>query len=109
MADANFDFLASFIHQLLDDAGFAEMSEEVRKQFVPQFTMEAERRLGLALLPLLKDKQMEELMKITNDKKSTPETYAAFWQKAVPDFQDVVDKTMQGFAAEFKKTLSGLK
>jgi hypothetical protein len=101
-----FDLLESFIHTVLDEAGFESLSEATRGQFVPMFVAEAERRLGLALLPLLNDNQAEQLADLANNEKTTAEDLANFWQQNVPNFQTVVEQTLAAFAEEFKKTLA---
>ena len=104
-----FDFLESFIHNVLDEAGFENLSEATRNQFVPMFVAEAERRLGLALLPLLTDKQASELADLANNDKTTAEDLANFWQQNVPNFQTVVEETLTAFAEEFKQTLAAVQ
>jgi hypothetical protein len=103
-----FDFLETFIHKVLDDAGFESMTETTRAQFVPMFVAEAERRLGLALLPMLNDAQAKQLAELANDGNTTPENLAQFWQESIPDFTNVVQATLDQFAQEFKKTLAGV-
>lgn len=102
-----FDFLESFIHGVLDEAGFESLSEETRSQFVPMFVAEAERRLGMALLPLLSESQAKQLVELA-DENGSAEELAAFWQTSVPDFQQIVQQTLSVFAQEFKKTLAGI-
>ncbi len=104
---SQFDFLESFIHKVLDDAGFENMTEATRAQFVPMFVAEAERRLGMALLPLLSDAQAKELAELAN-KNTSSENLANFWQHNVPNFEQVVGQTLNQFAQEFKKTLAGV-
>ena len=99
--NAQFDFLKDFIQQLFDDSGFASLSEEARKQYVPMFTAEAERRVGLVLLPKLNAQQSEELIQITEGD-ATPEQLREFWRASVPDFDSVVESTLADFAIEFK-------
>lgn len=101
-ANSQFDFLKDFIEQLFDDSGFAGISEDARKQFVPQFTAEAERRIGLALMPMLNEKQSEELIAIVEDRGADNEALSDFWHRAIPNFDAVVEETLRNFANEFK-------
>ena len=103
-----FDFLESFIHSMLDEAGFAEMTEATRNQFVPMFTAEAERRLGLALLPLLNDAQLKNLADLTANEAIDENEMLRFWESSIPDFRKVVQSTLTNFAAEFKKNLAAI-
>lgn len=104
-----FDFLDSQIQKLLDDNGFAEMSEAVRNEYVPQLIAEAQRRLGLAVLPLLSEQSAEELAGILESDSVTAEMLQDFWTRAVPNFEAVVDTTLHSFASEFKNILASLK
>lgn len=103
-----FDFLHSYINTLLDESGFEEMSEETRNQYIPMFVAEAERRLGIALLPMLSAEQTEELANKGKDENITAEALADFWAQAIPDFKKIVEKTLTEFAVEFKKTLKNV-
>jgi hypothetical protein len=105
---APFDFLRSYVEKVLDDSGFANMPEETRAQYVPQFVAEAERRLGLALLPKLNEASAKELAALGSSESVTSEALQQFWQNNVPDFSDVVQKTLADFAGEMKSTLAGL-
>ncbi len=104
MASENtqFDFLKDFIEQLFDDSGFAGLSEDARKQYIPQFTAEAERRIGLVLMPMLDAAQSEELIGIIEDQNADQAEFVAFWHRAIPRFDAIVEETLRDFANEFK-------
>ena len=103
-----FDFLESFIHNVLDEAGFQEMTEATRAQFVPMFVAEAERRPGLALLRLLNDEQIKALADLAKNDEIDQKMMADFWIESVPNFEEVVQNTLEAFAEEFKKTLASV-
>ncbi|MEK7680998.1 MAG: DUF5663 domain-containing protein [Patescibacteria group bacterium] len=105
MAEYKFDFLRSFVDKLLDETGFAEMSEATRAKYVPMFIAEAERRLGMALLPLLGEENIDELMQLT-DQDAPTEKMLEFWKSKVPNFESEVNKVLQSFIIEFKQTLA---
>ena len=99
-----FDFLHSFIEQLFDENGLAGLTESARAEFVPMFVAEAQRRLGLALMPRLTEKQASELLAL-NGGAGSEEKLQAFWRRAVPDFDQLAEHTLTKFTDEFKKTL----
>lgn len=103
-SNVSFDFLSSFIEQLLDGAGFDTLSERTRQQYIPQFVAEAERRLGLAVIPLLTEESVKELTTLVEGSPSAKELNN-FWKQAVPKFDEVVKHTLNNFAEEMKKTL----
>lgn len=105
---APFDFLRTYIETLLDQSGFAEVSEAARAQYVPQFVAEAERRLGLALLPKLSEGAAKELVKLAEAEDTTPDALQEFWQTNVSDFSAIVEKTLADFANELKNVVKNL-
>lgn len=111
MADTlepSFDFLSTFIEQLFDSEGFASLDEITRQQYIPQFVAEAERRLGLALMPLINDASVEELAKLVEGSPTGAELND-FWKRSVPEFDDVVKVTLNNFAKEMKDTLGTIR
>lgn len=108
-SDAQFDFLRAYIERLLDDNGFAAVKEDVRAQYIPQFVGEAQRRLGLAVLPLLDKKAADALAALLEDPNMTQEDIQAFWKTNVPNFESVVQKTLMDFAEELKGVLAQIR
>ncbi len=104
--DVKFDFLRSFIEGAIEDAGIESLSEETKDQYVPQFVAEAERRIGLALIPKLEESSADELKGLFEVENPDQETVQNFWKTHVPDFDQVVKKTLEDFAVELKQTLS---
>lgn len=106
MEDTQFDFLKMYIEKVLDDAGFDKMTEETRAQYVPQFMAEAQRRVGLALMPHLSADATDDLEKILKNNTLSSQTMQEFWKKHVPDFDAILQKTLSDFAVELKQTLA---
>lgn len=105
---SQFDFLKQFIEHALDEAGFDTLTEETRGQYVPQFVAEAERRIGLALIPKLTESSATELQQLLEKDDLTPEEIRNFWTHNIPDFEVVVGDTLKSFARELKDTLANL-
>lgn len=105
-AEVQFDFLKQFIEHALDEAGFDTLTEETRAQYVPQFVAEAERRIGLALIPQLTEASAKELEQLMKKEELTAEEMRNFWTDNVTDFQGTVTGTLKDFALELKETLS---
>ncbi|MBI2437015.1 MAG: hypothetical protein HYV41_04730 [Candidatus Magasanikbacteria bacterium] len=106
MEDTQFDFLKLYIEKTLDEAGFDKMTEETRAQYVPQFVAEAERRIGLALMPRLPGEAAMELEQLLGKEDINPEEMQQFWKKYVPDFDEVLQKTLTDFAEELKEVVA---
>ncbi|EKE06817.1 MAG: hypothetical protein ACD_18C00267G0002 [uncultured bacterium] len=105
---AQFDFLKVFIEKTLDEAGFETLSEETRSEYVPQFVAEAERRLGLALIPKLSEESVKNLEKFLQQKDFSLEDLQQFWVDNIPDFQATVEQTLLDFKGELKDIVSTL-
>lgn len=106
MEEIKFDFLKLYIEKALDDAGFDKLTEETRAQYIPEFVDEAKRRIGLALLPLLEDDAADDLEKLLINEQITTQEVQQFWSSHVPNFNEVVQKTLVDFAQEMKDTLA---
>ncbi len=100
-----FDFLRSYVEELFAQTGFAKLTDQTKRQYIPQFAAEAERRLGLALLPHLDEAAARELVKLVESETVTPEKLKHFWQTNVPDFDAIVQKTLADFAVELQKVI----
>ena len=97
------DLVEQFVQELLNSDSFKDMTEETRNQYAPQLVAEAERRIGLAVLPTLDEEGAKEFVRIAENEKTNPEEMVQFLQTHVPDMGGVVQKTLQDFAKEFKK------
>ena len=94
-----FDFVQQRVLEMLKGEGYDQLSEDDQKAYLVQFTAEAERRLGLALLPHLTDQAATELEKVTNQD-PTPDQWYDFWNKNIPNFVELVNKTLEDFGKE---------
>lgn len=94
------NFLQEYMVQILEAHGFNKLSPEDQAGYLPQFMAEAERRLGLALMPELKSegavKEFSDLLR----QNTTAEQWHAFWTKNVPNFTDKIKGTLEEYAKE---------
>lgn len=105
MAALSYSFLEEFLLNALREHGFDKLSPTDQQAYFPQFMAELERRLGLTLVPYLQDDAAVEFDRLVKNE-TAPEAWAAFWQKNVPDFQAVVKKVLDQFAAEMSSAFS---
>ena len=91
--------LEQMVLDALKQNGFDKLRDEDQKAYFPQFMAEAERRLGIALAPHLKEDVSDEFKALLN-KDSSADEWFAFWDKNVPNFVDLVKETMANFAKE---------
>lgn len=103
-----FDFLSDYVLDILKQNGFEDLTPENQEEFLPQFTAEAQRRIGAALMPLLSEDAAEAMIKLGDDVNTSPEDWWNFWNKQVPDFKEVVNQALAGYTQDLKKVLSGL-
>jgi hypothetical protein len=100
---AQFNFLEEYLANVLKDFGLDKLKEEDRSGYLLQFRLQAERRLGTALAPLLTDASADDFARLMDNPDSTPQEWADFWHQAVPNFDAVVKQTLEEFVAEVKK------
>jgi hypothetical protein len=67
MADAQKNFLESYLLQVLNENGFDKLDDDAKKTFFPQFLAQAEQRLGAALLPLLNEESANKFVELTKN------------------------------------------
>ena len=101
MAQEN--FLVDFVEKALEQNGFTHLSQDAKKELIPQFVAQLQQRIGASLLPYLDAKTAEEFTEMLKDKKTTPSVMFAFWERAVPNYQEVVKKEMEIFLEDLKK------
>jgi len=104
-----FDFLHDYIIQVLADCGYNDLSEDLKRDYVPQFIAHAETRIGAELLPLLKESMAKDMANLLKSDRTAPEEWAKFWAKNVPNYQDIVQKVLTDFAVELKQILADVK
>jgi len=100
MADQK-NFLEVYLLQVLNENGFEKLDDDAKKTYFPQFMAQAEQRLGSALLPLLNEDSANQFVELTK-KNADPDTWFNFWHDHVPNFDEVVKKTLNEFATEIK-------
>lgn len=106
---ANFDFLQNYVEETLRQSGFGNLSEEMKKEFMPRFVAQAELRLGAALLPLLSESSAKEMSKMIDARENNPEEWLKFWQRNIKDFDNVAQKVLKDFAEEIKQMANDIK
>ncbi len=102
----SFNFLDGFIHQMFDESGFETMSEDARKQFLPSFVAEAERRLGFAYMNALDETQMKSFATLFEGEEIDQDAVKDFLEQHIPQYIDIAQKVLADFKDEFKKTLA---
>ena len=97
-----FDFLTAYVEKILADVGFIGISNENKKIFLPQFAAQVQARIGASVMPLLDEEAGEELVQMMEKEVVSENEWLSFWQRYVPNFQEVVDGVLQKFAEEMK-------
>ncbi|OGH88275.1 MAG: hypothetical protein A3J93_02025 [Candidatus Magasanikbacteria bacterium RIFOXYC2_FULL_42_28] len=95
--------IEEYVLEALKANGFEKMNDEAQATYFPQFVAHAEQRLGAALLPFMNEKSANEFAKLMKNSKIDPKVWWQFWEKNVPNFVEVVKKTLADFAVEVKQ------
>ena len=106
MTKSQQEFIEVFVDELLNAPEFANITDETRAEYKPQLVAEAERRIGLAVLPLLDEAGAEAFTRILQSEDPAPADMEEFLRTHVPNIDDVMQKTLKRFAEEFKKLSS---
>lgn len=91
--------LEEILLQVLKEKGFDKLSQADQDMYLAQFSAEADRRLSIALIPLLSEAGMEEHVEMLKNN-ATPEQWTGFWNKNIENFPVVVSKVLEDYAAE---------
>ena len=102
------DFMQLFVEQLLDQLGFAELSDESRQPYMVQFIAELERRIGLALEAELNETDITALNDLLASGEVSADQMTAFWQSRVPEYDSIVNDAMASFARDMQQTAASL-
>lgn len=97
--------LEQFVLDALMKHGWDKLKPEDQENFFPQFTAEAERRLGVVMVPYITDEAAADMDKMLKEE-TAPEAWFDFWQKHVPNFTEIVKKTMDDFASEMSTAIN---
>ena len=108
-ANPQFNFLYDYITNILSTCGYDNLSEDSKKEYLPQFVAHAESRIGAALLPKLNESAAKKMVKMIEEEKSTPEEWQDFWKESVPDYEDILKSTLNEFAEELKQIFVDIK
>jgi len=103
------NLLQVFIEEVLKQNGFGDLSEAARQELLPQYVVEAERRLGLALMPYLDEVAAKELTELAAQADTSPQKLWNFWQSHVPNFDQVIKTELNKFAEEMKLALKAAR
>jgi len=109
LPEQKFDFLRVYIERMLADNGLDKLSPTTRAQYVPQFRAEAELRLGEAIMPFLQQKNLDDLDKLLMNKKTTPDDVQKFWQDTVPNFDQIVARTLENYTKDVQEILAKIR
>lgn len=96
----NSNFIQDFIEKVLNEKGFSSLNEVQKQEILPRFTAEAERRIGIALMPELTVENAENLAKMLEDKNTNPEALWNFLNKNIIGLPNKIQSILKDFADE---------
>lgn len=89
---------------LADSLGLTKLPPAEREALGLRFLAEAEKRLGIAILPHLSAVDAARFSELLSFE-TTPETWQAFWKKAVPTLAPLEDGVLRDLEADFRHAL----
>lgn len=103
---AQFDFLTTYIEDLLTQVGLGALTDEQKKIYVPQFVSQVEERLGIELLPKLNRDHLAEFADLIERTGVTAEEWKTFWYGAIPNFDEEIKGILLQFAQEVRQIMT---
>lgn len=94
------DVIQDFVAEVLQNHGFNYLPADEQKQYLLQFSVEAERRIGIALRPKLTEKSAKEFEKLVDNPDSTPKEWNEFWETNLPGYTEIVKSVLHAYAEE---------
>ncbi len=108
MAQQPTDFLEKYILETLQKNGLDNLSETNKQIYLPQLMLQAQQRIGMALMAKLDEKNTEKFVKMMEQgDEYSWEQWQQFWKQAVPSYETVVRETLDTFGEECKAILTG--
>lgn len=109
MTDAVKEPMQAYVDTLMERAGFASLPADLRQEYSDKIVIEANRRVGLTLLPLLNETSLKAFQKLMASSDATPAEAMTFFEKNIPDFQSKVQLALEEFAGEFLASATNLR
>ena len=103
---SQFYFLKDYVEALLIKNGLGDITEQQKNIYVPQILGHLEERIGLEMLPKLSKTKITEFSKLLEKENVDPEEWKNFWYKAVPKFEEEIQKILESFAKRVKEILA---
>jgi len=100
--------LNSFITTLITKAGLGGVPESFRAKYIEQLSNQVQQRIGVAMIQRLPTTALDSFSALTAGDASAEEIRQLFAQH-VPDYEQVVQNTMQQFATEFLQDAAKLQ
>ncbi|MBP7992072.1 MAG: hypothetical protein KAZ30_00245 [Candidatus Magasanikbacteria bacterium] len=95
-------FLEEFAEKVLTDLGIDNLNDTERSEYLPGIVHNLEIRLGAALLPFVPTNASQEFQELT-DSDPTPQEWADFWKKHVPDYEVKAAQALEEFKQESRE------
>jgi hypothetical protein len=96
--------VAPFIRDLLKQAKLDTLPEEYLEEYTVRLESQLMERLGLVALQALPDSDLSHAEKLSE--KRDFEGLMQLFQKSIPDFSDLLGKTLNEFRDQFLKSVS---
>lgn len=103
------DFLRDFVLNLMDSVGLDSLDKDTKKRFVGQFTAQAERRIGIKLMPKLSDEDRKELAQMIEEGNTGGQEMNKFWSNKVDNYTDLVREALDEFAGEMREEMQKIR
>lgn len=99
------NYIYSYVEALLETPELIGLTPDQLEQIKPQITKLVEDRVGIVLLSLLPEDKRIGFSHLQNNPNTSAGDWRLFWQNSIPNFEQVIQKTLEDFAVEATQIL----
>lgn len=103
-------FIENFIEDMVRDAGFGKMPEEMKKVYAEKMEVSFMKRMGIEIMALLSDEDLKNFKKmIEKNPDWTNEEIFEFCRKHIDNLPEVLGRIMTDFRREYLRAAEELE
>ena len=106
---SNTNFIDEFLKNTIKQAFGENLPEEIEQEFVERLKLLLAKRIGIEMTKQLKDEDLKELAKLSEEKKLDLKKVLDFYKEKIPNFEEELVKIIKNFREEYLKLAQEMK
>ncbi|MBT4941509.1 MAG: hypothetical protein HOL80_01380 [Candidatus Magasanikbacteria bacterium] len=99
------DMAEALVLKIFADNNF-ELTDELKKEYVPELSAQLEQRIGLHLITKIPEDRLDEYAALIDKDDATADDWSTFWQSAVPNFEGEMKTIVDDFSTSVKDVMA---